>query len=113
MYLCLCHDQHTEVWKLQFSNPIGISAGFDKHAEGMKGLYRVGFGFVEVGSVTPLPQLGNAKPRLFRLVEDKAVINRYEQWQDHLHCAVADLHTSYCVLCVHLWQRQYNMHKQQ
>ena len=43
----------------------------------MKGLYGMGFGFVEVGSVTPLPQVGNAKPRVFRLKEDKAVINRY------------------------------------
>lgn len=101
--LCLCHDQHTEVWKLQFSNPIGISAGFDKHAEAMKGLYRMGFGFVEVGSVTPLPQLGNAKPRLFRLMEDKAVINRYEQWQSHLPRAVAGLHTA-TVCGVYLWQ---------
>lgn len=77
MYLCLIHIQHTEVWRLQFANPIGIAAGFDKHAEAMKGLYGMGFGFVEVGSVTPLPQAGNAKPRVFRLKEDKAVINRY------------------------------------
>lgn len=52
----------------------------------MRGLYGIGFGFVEVGSVTPLPQMGNAKPRVFRLVEDKAVINRYCQCQ-HQHCA--------------------------
>lgn len=82
VYMCLClrHDQHTEVWKLQFSNPVGIAAGFDKHAEAMRGLYGIGFGFVEVGSVTPLPQMGNAKPRVFRLTEDKAVINRYCQY---------------------------------
>lgn len=62
---------------MQFPNPVGVAAGFDKHAEAMKGLYGMGFSFVEVGSVTPLPQMGNAKPRVFRLQEDKAVINRY------------------------------------
>lgn len=60
----------------KFSNPIGIAAGFDKHAEAMKGLKKVGFGFIEVGSVTPKPQKGNEKPRVFRLAEDYAVINR-------------------------------------
>ncbi|KAB0799942.1 hypothetical protein PPYR_07822 [Photinus pyralis] len=61
----------------QLSNPIGLAAGFDKHAEAITGLRNVGFSFVEVGSVTPKPQAGNIKPRLFRLTEDKAVINRY------------------------------------
>lgn len=54
-----------------------MAAGFDKDAEAMSGLSRVGFGFVEVGSITPLPQPGNEKPRVFRLIEDSAVINRY------------------------------------
>lgn len=67
----------TRVWGLEFDNPIGISAGFDKHAEAMKGLFDMGFGMVEIGSVTPLPQPGNPKPRVFRLPEDKCVINRY------------------------------------
>ncbi|KAG2470275.1 PYRD dehydrogenase, partial [Polypterus senegalus] len=61
----------------RFQNPLGIAAGFDKHAEAVDGLYKVGFGFVEVGSVTPLPQDGNLKPRVFRLTADQAVINRY------------------------------------
>ncbi|KAK5644088.1 hypothetical protein RI129_007933 [Pyrocoelia pectoralis] len=61
----------------QLSNPVGLAAGFDKHGEAIIGLRDVGFGFVEVGSVTPNPQLGNDKPRLFRLKEDKAVVNRY------------------------------------
>lgn len=65
------------VWGMQFSNPIGLAAGFDKHAEAMSGLFGMGFGFIEVGSVTPLPQPGNDRPRVFRLVEDRAVINRY------------------------------------
>lgn len=62
---------------MEFDNPIGISAGFDKHAECMAGLYDSGFGFVEIGSVTPLPQPGNEKPRVFRLQEDQSIINRY------------------------------------
>lgn len=58
-------------------NPVGIAAGFDKHGEAVKGLERLGFGFVEIGSVTPEPQPGNPKPRVFRLNEDKAIVNRY------------------------------------
>ncbi|XP_063698022.1 dihydroorotate dehydrogenase (quinone), mitochondrial [Culicoides brevitarsis] len=58
-------------------NPIGIAAGFDKQAEVPDKLLDLGFGFVEIGSVTPLPQPGNDKPRVFRLNEDKAIINRY------------------------------------
>uniref|UniRef100_A0A8C4SLI3 Dihydroorotate dehydrogenase (quinone), mitochondrial n=1 Tax=Erpetoichthys calabaricus TaxID=27687 RepID=A0A8C4SLI3_ERPCA len=61
----------------RFQNPLGIAAGFDKHAEAVDGLYKLGFGFVEVGSVTPLSQDGNPKPRVFRLTADQAVINRY------------------------------------
>ena len=52
-----------------FPNPVGVAAGFDKHAEAMKGLLGLGLGFVEIGSVTPRPQEGNAKPRMFRLEE--------------------------------------------
>jgi dihydroorotate dehydrogenase len=62
---------------LNFSNPIGIAAGFDKHAEVPDALLRIGFGFVEVGTVTPLAQAGNPRPRLFRLNADEAVINRF------------------------------------
>lgn len=65
------------MWGIPFPNPVGLAAGFDKHAEAMRGLFAVGFGFVEVGSVTPRPQPGNDSPRVFRLVEDAAVINRY------------------------------------
>ena len=59
-----------------FSNPIGLAAGFDKSAEVYNSILKLGFGFVEVGTVTPLKQLGNPKPRIFRLEEDKALINR-------------------------------------
>jgi dihydroorotate dehydrogenase len=61
---------------LNFPNPIGIGAGFDKHAEVPEALFGLGFGFVEVGTVTPLPQAGNPRPRLFRLDADQGVINR-------------------------------------
>jgi dihydroorotate dehydrogenase len=66
----------SRVFGLNFPNPIGIAAGFDKHAEIPDALLRAGFGFVEVGTVTPLPQPGNPRPRLFRLDADQAVINR-------------------------------------
>jgi dihydroorotate dehydrogenase len=61
---------------LNFPNPIGMAAGFDKNAEVPDALLRVGFGFVEVGTITPLPQRGNPRPRVFRLVADRGVINR-------------------------------------
>lgn len=66
----------TEVAGLRFPNPVGVAAGFDKDAEVPDALLGLGFGFTEVGSITPLPQAGNPQPRLFRLVEDAAVINR-------------------------------------
>ena len=61
---------------LNFSNPLGLAAGFDKNAEVPDAMLGLGFGFVECGTVTPRPQAGNPKPRLFRLREDRAVINR-------------------------------------
>lgn len=70
------HLQEVKVLGLKFKNPIGIAAGFDKHGEAVDGLYKVGFGFVEVGTITPKPQEGNPKPRVFRLTTDQAIINR-------------------------------------
>lgn len=67
----------TEAFGLRFPNPLGLAAGFDKHAEVPDAALRLGFGFVEVGGVTPRPQPGNPRPRVFRLVPDEAVINRY------------------------------------
>lgn len=66
-----------EVWGRKFSNPVGLAAGFDKNAEAVEGLLGLGFGFVEVGSVTPIPQEGNPKPRVFRLRQEGAIINRF------------------------------------
>ena len=65
-----------EQWGLSFKNQVGLGAGFDKNARYLRELQLLGFGFVEIGTVTPLPQAGNVKPRLFRLPKDKALINR-------------------------------------
>lgn len=65
-----------ELFGLKFSNPVGLAAGFDKDAKLYKELSNFGFGFIEIGTVTPKPQPGNEKPRLFRLKEDAAIINR-------------------------------------
>jgi len=81
----------TRVWGLEFPNPIGLSAGFDKDAEAYAALLRLGFGFVEVGSITPQPQAGNPKPRVFRLPEDGAVINRLGFNSAGLAAAVTNL----------------------
>ena len=62
---------------IPLSNPVGLAAGFDKNAVALQGLSRAGFGFVEVGATTPRPQPGNPRPRLFRLAEDQAAINRF------------------------------------
>jgi dihydroorotate dehydrogenase len=72
------HDSRltSHVFNLQFKNPIGLGAGFDKNAKYLSELETLGFGFVEIGTVTPLPQHGNSKPRLFRLPKDNALINR-------------------------------------
>ncbi|MCA2013066.1 quinone-dependent dihydroorotate dehydrogenase [Cereibacter sphaeroides] len=67
----------TQVAGLELPNPVGLAAGFDKNAVALAPLARAGFGFVEVGAATPRPQPGNPKPRLFRLTEDRAVINRF------------------------------------
>ncbi|HEV8508543.1 MAG TPA: quinone-dependent dihydroorotate dehydrogenase [Chitinophagaceae bacterium] len=66
----------THAFNLEFKNPIGLGAGFDKNAKYLRELETLGFGFVEIGTVTPLPQDGNPAPRLFRLPKDKALINR-------------------------------------
>ena len=65
-----------EVFGIKFKNPVGLAAGFDKNGEYIEALSDLGFGFIEVGTVTPLPQPGNDKPRMFRLQDDDAIINR-------------------------------------
>jgi len=69
-------DSPVTVFGLQFKNPVGLAAGFDKNAKYLSELEALGFGFIEIGTVTPFPQKGNDRPRLFRLPKDKALINR-------------------------------------
>lgn len=80
-----------KLWGLDFPNPVGLAAGFDKDAEVCDAMLRYGFGFTEAGTVTPRPQPGNPKPRLFRLTEDEAVINRFGFNSKGLAYAAANL----------------------
>ena len=70
------HALSQQIWGLEFPNPLGMAAGFDKDGEAIKGVQRIGFGFSEIGTLTPLPQDGNPAPRVFRLPEADALINR-------------------------------------
>jgi dihydroorotate dehydrogenase len=79
------------LWGRDFANPIGLAAGFDKNAEVPDAMLRFGFGFVEAGTVTPRPQAGNPRPRLFRLIEDEALINRLGFNNDGLPAVTARL----------------------
>ena len=90
---------------LQFDNPVGLAAGFDKNAEAYLGAFRLGFASVEVGTITPQPQPGNPRPRVFRLPEDQAVINRYGFNSKGMHVAAGNLArrpTSHGVLGVNI-----------
>ncbi|WP_435259882.1 quinone-dependent dihydroorotate dehydrogenase [Thioclava sp. FR2] len=81
----------TTVAGLTLANPIGLAAGYDKNATALAPLSRAGFGFLEVGAATPLPQPGNPKPRLFRLTEDRAAINRFGFNNDGMQAIAARL----------------------
>lgn len=81
----------TTVAGLSLPNPIGLAAGFDKNATALAPLAKAGFGFLEVGAATPLPQPGNPKPRLFRLAEDRAAINRFGFNNDGMQAIAARL----------------------
>lgn len=83
------------LWGQSFSHPIGLAAGFDKNARCVDNLLEMGFSFVEAGTVTPLPQPGNPKPRLFRLVNDEAIINRYGFNSDGLDTMLVRLTNRY------------------
>jgi dihydroorotate dehydrogenase len=76
---------------LRFPNPVGLAPGYDKNAEVPAAILRLGFGFTEVGTLTPRPQTGNPRPRLFRLVEDQAVINRMGFNNDGIDAAISRL----------------------
>lgn len=81
----------TEIAGLRLANPVGLAAGFDKNARALAPLSRAGFGFIEAGAVTPRPQAGNARPRLFRLSEDAAIINRFGFNNDGMEAVAARL----------------------
>jgi len=81
----------TELAGIRLASPIGLAAGFDKNAEAVAALSQVGFGFLEVGAATPRPQPGNPSPRLFRLSEDRAAINRFGFNNDGMHKIAARL----------------------
>ncbi|WP_341365397.1 quinone-dependent dihydroorotate dehydrogenase [Yoonia sp. BS5-3] len=81
----------TSIAGLDLPNPIGLAAGFDKNATALNALARTGFGFLEVGAATPRPQPGNPKPRLFRLTEDQAAINRFGFNNDGMQAIAARL----------------------
>ena len=81
----------TDLAGLSLPNPVGLAAGFDKNAEALGPLSRAGFGFVEVGAITPRPQPGNPRPRLFRLTEDRGVINRFGFNNEGMEAAAARL----------------------
>lgn len=82
----------TRIAGLRFPSPVGLAAGFDKDARAWRAMLRLGFGFVEVGTLTPLPQAGNPRPRIFRLVEDRAVINRLGFNNGGLQAALPRIH---------------------
>lgn len=85
------HRLATKVAGLALPNPVGLAAGYDKNAEALSPLMRAGFGFLEVGAATPLPQPGNPRPRLFRLTEDHAAINRFGFNNDGMEVIAARL----------------------
>jgi dihydroorotate dehydrogenase len=75
-YACAAPSKPVQAFGLTFKNPVGLAAGYDKDGIATRGLSALGFGHIEIGTVTPMPQPGNPKPRVFRLVEDEATINR-------------------------------------
>jgi len=89
-----------ELLGLKFENPIGLAAGFDKNALLIDELACLGFGFIEIGTVTPKPQPGNDKPRLFRLPKDKALINRMGFNNDGVHAVVARLRSRHSSIII-------------
>ena len=93
---CVTDDRlKRKLFGLRFKNPIGLAAGFDKNAQMFNELTEFGFGFIEIGTVTPLPQEGNPKPRLFRLKKDRALINRMGFNNDGIEVIVKRLKNKY------------------
>ncbi|MDO5654993.1 MAG: quinone-dependent dihydroorotate dehydrogenase [Flavobacteriaceae bacterium] len=93
-------EKEVELWNLKFKNPIGLAAGFDKDAKYLDALENLGFGFVEIGTLTPTPQPGNQKPRLFRLIENEAIINRMGFNNEGVDAAVERLKNRKCQMII-------------
>jgi dihydroorotate dehydrogenase len=91
IYVIEDHRLETKVFGLTFKNPVGMAAGFDKQATMFDDLASCGFGFIEIGTITPKPQSGNKKPRLFRLKKDEGIINRMGFNNGGLDMAIANL----------------------
>lgn len=88
-------EKPVEAFGLRFKNPVGLAAGYDKDGIAVRGLAALGFGHIEIGTVTPRPQAGNPKPRIFRLVEDEAIINRMGFPGKGMHSVARSLSRSY------------------
>ena len=91
-----------EVFGIHFRNPIGMAAGFDRNGEVFNELAALGFGFVEIGTITPQPQTGNPKPRVFRLPDDVAIMNRIGLNNKGLDKAISNILQSFSCLCTSL-----------
>jgi dihydroorotate dehydrogenase len=89
-------EKPTVVMDLRFSNPVGFAAGFDKNGRYIEPLTSLGFGFIEVGTVTPQPQYGNPRPRLFRIPAAKALINRMGFNNEGVESAIENISRSRC-----------------
>ena len=89
-------DAPIELAGLRFPNRVGLAAGLDKNARCIDGLAALGFGFIEVGTVTPLAQAGNPRPRIFRLPQAQALINRLGFNNDGLHAFIANVQAARC-----------------
>ena len=101
VYRCKSPSLKRQLFGIEFKNPVGLAAGIDKNGDCYNELSRFGFSFVEIGSLTPEPQAGNPKPRLFRLPKDKALINRMGINNNGVASAIQSLkaHPPRCILC--------------
>ncbi len=97
---------HRKIWGLDFPNPVGLAAGFDKDGKYYEEMSHLGFGFIEIGTVTPKPQDGNDKPRLFRLPTDEALINRMGFNNDGVEALVERLKKQKTIQNHHRWQHR-------
>jgi dihydroorotate dehydrogenase len=91
MQRALRKQKKKTVMGLQFTNPVGLAAGFDKNGRHIDALMSLGFGFIEIGTITPQPQPGNPRPRLFRILKTQALINRMGFNNDGIDAVIANI----------------------